>query len=191
MTFIHEKNTLAFLCHFSFWSTWIKQGPNFPKHCKQQRKKIHETRIFKHWISGSSGHFSLRNTHTPTHTPVFPVVQTQHTHTHTPLFPMVQRQNEHTHTHPCSLWCREECTRAHPPPAPRCAPHGAETEPGWPGHMHWRRLATPGKAHTGKEGTAPGSLRAKRSLCFHLSEEKSPNPQGTQNGTASAGATKS
>ena len=121
MTFIHEKNILAFLCHFNFWSTWIKQGPNFPKHCKQQREKIHETRIFKHWTSGSSGQYFLRKKHTHTdtqcfqrgtprmnectrahtHTPVFPAGQTQNAsvHTHTPVFPAGQTQNASVHAH--------------------------------------------------------------------------------------------
>ena len=79
MTFIHEKNILAFLCHFSFWSTWMRQGQNVPKHCEQQRKNTW-TMSFKHWPSGSSGQYFQRKKHT-------------HTHTHTHTFPMVQRQN--------------------------------------------------------------------------------------------------
>ena len=54
---------------------------------------------FLNWISGSSGQYSLRNTHTPTHTPVFPVVQRGHT-------PTLSHSRG-------SLWCREECTCAH------------------------------------------------------------------------------
>ena len=155
MTFIHEKNTLAFLCHFSFWSTWIKQGPNFPKHCKQQRKKIHETRIFKHWISGSSGHFSLRNTHTPTHTPVFPVVQTQHTHTHTPLFPMVQRR-----MHACA-----------PPPPPAVLPMVQRQNLGGQGTRTGGVLQHQGKHTQGRRGQpqAPSGLRG---VCVSTCQKK-------------------
>ena len=92
MTFIHEKNIPAFLCHFSFWSTWMRQGQNVPKHCEQQRKNTW-TRSFKHWPSGSSGQYFQRKKHTHTYThSVFPMVQTLNERMHA-------RAHAHTHTH--------------------------------------------------------------------------------------------
>ena len=173
MTFIHEKNIPAFLCHFSFWSTWMRQGQNVPKHCEQQRKNTW-TRSFKHWPSGSSGQYFQRKKHTHTYThSVFPMVQTlnewmharthAHAHTHTQCSLWCRpRTNEcththtHTHTHTRSLWCRDrtQVARAH-----EC--WKAESCPGRePGGLAHAPEAPPyntrESAHTGNEGTAPG-----------------------------------
>ena len=120
------------------------------------------TRSFKHWPSGSSGQYFQRKKHT-------------HTHTHTCSLWHRPRMNEcthtHTHRHLCFLWCRDrtQVARAHECWKAESCPG---REPGGLAHAPEAPPYTTRESTHREWGAAPGSLKAERSLCFHLSEKK-------------------
>ena len=169
-----EKNT---------WTRSFKHWPSGSSGQYLQRKKHTHTHTHTHTCSLWCRPRMNECTHTHTHThvpygadPEWTNART-HTHTHTHVFPMAQTQNErmhthtHTHRHLCFLWCRDrtQVARAHECWKAESCPG---REPGGLAHAPEAPPYTTRESTHREWGAAPGSLKAERSLCFHLSEKK-------------------
>ena len=127
------------------------------------KKKIHEQGVLNTGHQAAQGSISReRNTHTHTHTRVPYGTDPEWTNAHT---------HTHTHRHLCFLWCRDrtQVARAHECWKAESCPG---REPGGLAHAPEAPPYTTRESTHREWGAAPGSLKAERSLCFHLSEKK-------------------